>query len=315
MKRLSLIVLLIAAIGLAAPERVDSQMGRRGGGGGMKGRFGGGMQKRGGGGPGGSGGQRPSPEVIGAFSPVRSNLDHMRGKGFIATGLKAVYPVDLKCLVMNSPFGSDTRGDGSFRSDKFYGGYHGGMDIPAPEGTPIFAVADGRVIHKKEGRGIGGIGIFLQHSPEDTGLSAWTYTEYKHLREKPDIEIGQRVKMGEVIARAGTTGTTGGYYGPFGYSHLHLSAFFSPSSEYKSKRIFIPVKGEWLDPLALYKGGAQILGIKSASRRAKNREIRLQDHRRKDRSRGHKGCLAVCLQAEVGGGEGFISRTSHKPSA
>ncbi|MBT3351701.1 MAG: M23 family metallopeptidase [Nitrospinaceae bacterium] len=253
MKRLSLIVLLIAALGFAAPWSADAQMGRRGRGGGMKGGFGGGMKKRGG--PGGLGGERPSPEIIGAFSPMNADLDHMRARGFVATGLQAVYPEGLECQVMDSAFGVDTRGDGSFRSDKFYNGYHGGMDIPAPEGTPILAVADGQVIRKKEGIGIGGVGVILQHSPDDTGLGVWTYTEYKHLREMPDIEIGQRVKMGEIIARAGTTGTTGGYYGAFGHSHLHLTAFFSPVSEYKSKRIFVPVKGEWLDPLALYKGG------------------------------------------------------------
>ena len=241
MKRLSLLVLLVAAICLAAVDSADSQRGRRGMGGG-------GMKKKG---PGG----RPSPEIIGAFSPKMADLDHMRAKGFVETGLVPVYPKNADCLIMNSPFGSDSRGDGSFRTQKYYNGYHGGMDIPAPEGTPILAVAAGRVIQKKEGEGIGGIGMMLQHSPEDTGLGVWTYTEYKHLREMPDLEIGQRVEMGEVIAPSGDTGTQGGYYGLLGHAHLHFTAFFSPGNKYIAKRIFVPLKGEWMDPMALYKGG------------------------------------------------------------
>ncbi len=195
-----------------------------------------------------------SPEEIGAFSPIMSELGAMKARGFFSTGLKPVYPKAAECPAVTSPFASRSRGDGSWRNDRFYNGYHGGMDIPAEEGTPVLAVAGGKVIRKKEGMGIGGVGILLQHSPEDTGLPAWIYTEYKHLREMPDIAIGQRVKMGEVIAHAGATGTTGGHYGPLGHSHLHLTAFFAPGSEFRAKRIFVPKDGQWLDPLALFRG-------------------------------------------------------------
>jgi hypothetical protein len=44
----------------------------------------------------------------------------------------------------------------------------------------------------------------LQHAPEDTGLGVWTYTEYKHIQELPPLTIGQRVAMGEPIARVVT---------------------------------------------------------------------------------------------------------------
>jgi len=197
---------------------------------------------------------RPSPGIIGAFSPRRADLDHMKARGFFPTGLRPVYPEKAECLPVNSLFGSQQRGDGSWRNERFYNGYHGGMDIPATIGTPILAVADGTVIRKKEGMGIGGIGVTLQHSPEDTGLTRWIYTEFKHLREMPDVSLGQRIQMGEVLAYSGDTGTKGGYYGDLGHSHLHLTAYSSPSPKYKSKRIFVPLKGEWMDPLALYRG-------------------------------------------------------------
>ncbi len=165
--------------------------------------------------------------LMGAFSPRRADLDQMRERGFLETGLKPVYPKGAECLKVTSPFGSGTRSDGSARTRKFYNGYHGGTDIPAKEGTPILAIADGKVVHKVEGMGIGGIGIILQHRPQDTGLDAWTYTEYKHLTEMPSFPIGHQIRMGEVIDQAGTSGTTGGYYGAAGFSHLHLAAFYS----------------------------------------------------------------------------------------
>lgn len=194
-----------------------------------------------------------APDVIGAFFAMHADLEHMRAKGFLPTGLKPVYPADAACPVMDSMFATTVRGDGSPRSRRFFQGYHGGADIPVPEGTPILAIADGTLVHKNEGRNIGGIGVVLQHAPEDTGLPVWTYTEYKHLIELPALEIGARVKRGQVLAKAGLTGTTGGHYGEDGHSHLHLAAYLSPGKDYRGKVAFIPVDGQWMDPLALYR--------------------------------------------------------------
>lgn len=195
------------------------------------------------------------PETIGAFFPQRSNIESMRRRGFLATGLRPIYPADAKCLEANSFFADTTRGDGSTRSSRFYVGYHGGLDIPAPEGTPIIAVADGAVVHLSEGGSIGGIGVVVQHAPQDTGFPVWVYTEYKHLREMPSLKIGQKVKMGEVIARAGKTGTVGTpAYGAAGHSHLHLTAWYGASDKYRPGRMLIPLDGYWMDPLALFRG-------------------------------------------------------------
>ena len=194
-------------------------------------------------------------ETIGAFFPQRSNIESMRRRGFFATGLRPIYPAAAKCLEANSFFADTTRGDGSTRNSRFYVGYHGGLDIPAPEGTPILAVADGTVVHKHEGGGIGGIGIMLRHAPEDTGFPAWVYTEYKHLREMPDLDLDRRVKMGEIVGHAGKTGTVGSRaYGGAGHSHLHLSAWYAPGDKYRPGRILIPLGGYWMDPLALFRG-------------------------------------------------------------
>ena len=134
---------------------------------------------------------------------------------------------------------------------------HAGLDIPAPEGTPILAIADGVVVAKKEETpdGIGGIGIIVQHAPADTGYSVWLYTRYKHLKEMPALEIGERVKLGQKIAATGTSGTSGRYSGSGGHSHLHLDLFVSPDDKYfSSEVVFFPINGQVADPLAIFRG-------------------------------------------------------------
>ena len=241
---LGVLVLCTAA---AAP---DTSAQRRGGGGGMGGGgMGGGM--RGGDGASEEGG--PSPEIAGAFIPMRATLQHMEARGFLATGLAAVYPENAACLPIVSPFASPTRHDGSRRSPRFYQGLHGGADIAAPAGTPLIAIADGTVVHKSVGENIGGIGLMLQHAPADTGLGVWLYTEYKHLKEESGLEIGSRVRLGDKVGEAGNTGTTGGRaYGEEGFYHLHWTAFASDGPDYKAMRMFIPVGGRWIDPLAVF---------------------------------------------------------------
>jgi murein DD-endopeptidase MepM/ murein hydrolase activator NlpD len=194
------------------------------------------------------------PAIAAAFMPLFANRQAMAERGFFATGLVPVYPEAADCLHVESPFASARRSDGSIRSNRFYGGLHGGMDIPAPDGTPLLAVADGTVIHLSEGGGnIGGLSLILQHAPKDTGLGVWIYTEYKHIRELPDFAIGTRVRRGQRIAETGNTGTTSGHFGDEGLDHLHLTAFWSAGPEFNIGRMLIPVGGQWMDPLAIFR--------------------------------------------------------------
>lgn len=174
------------------------------------------------------------------------------------SGLQPSFPAHVRCPQIASPYGSQTRYDGSYRPQSALGGYHGGIDISLAEGTPLLALAAGTVVSKGEGGMMEGIYLWLRHSPEDTGLHYWVYSKYQHLESLPELEIGAKVAVGQAIARSGRTGTVGGHYGASGYPHLHLGTGRSPSGdasvgsrgEARGLRLF--------DPLALYQATVTI---------------------------------------------------------
>jgi len=132
------------------------------------------------------------------------------------------------------------------------GGYHGGIDITLVEGTPLLALAAGTIVSKGEGAMLEGIYLWLRHSPEDTGLAYWVYSKYQHLESFPELEVGAKVAMGQMVARSGKTGTVGKHYGISGYPHLHLTTrkssggveWVGPRGETRGLPLF--------DPLAIY---------------------------------------------------------------
>jgi len=84
---------------------------------------------------------------------------------------------------------------------------HSGLDIAAPEGTPIVAVDDGEVLKAYwNNDGYGGL-IILDHP---SGYQTW----YAHL-DGFDVEKGDHVSRGQIIAEMGSTGYSTG-------AHLHF---------------------------------------------------------------------------------------------
>lgn len=84
--------------------------------------------------------------------------------------------------------------------------FHSGIDMPAPAGTPIKAVADGKVYHMSSNSSYGNLTI-LEHRDE-------IYTYYGH-QSLQRVHEGDKVKAGDVIGDVGTTGKSTG-------NHLHF---------------------------------------------------------------------------------------------
>jgi len=84
-------------------------------------------------------------------------------------------------------------------------GQHSGTDMAAPSGTPILAAATGRIAWAGA-MPIRGNSVLVDHG-------AGVVTGYHHLLEW-NVEVGQRVEAGEIIAKMGSTGFSTG-------PHLH----------------------------------------------------------------------------------------------
>jgi murein DD-endopeptidase MepM/ murein hydrolase activator NlpD len=84
--------------------------------------------------------------------------------------------------------------------------FHGGIDIAAPSGTEVHAVADGTVVFAGA-RGRAGNVVEVRHDDD-------LVTTYGHL-DRTLVKAGQRIAPGEALA---TVGSTGRATGP----HLHF---------------------------------------------------------------------------------------------
>jgi hypothetical protein len=196
----------------------------------------------------------PAARTANRFHPLHAAREEMQERGLIPTGLRPMVPTGYACPEASSFFGARTRGDGSLRDTRFYHGYHSGLDIPVPIGTPILAVARGVVVFEDDGTGdgIAGIQLIIQHAPRNTGLRLWLYSVYKHLAEPSPLQLGEIVEVGQVVGRVGQPG--GEHYAEKEGPHVHLTMFGSPVRDYVADRMFGPRAGFWVDPLALFRG-------------------------------------------------------------
>lgn len=109
-----------------------------------------------------------------------------------AQGARFIWPVDVG--VLYSGFGIRQ------------GVRHDGIDLGAPEGTPVRAAGDGEVIYVGSDKAFGNL-VILRHDDR-------LVTVYAH-NQQVLVAIGQRVKRGQVIAQLGQTGRSEG-------PHLHF---------------------------------------------------------------------------------------------
>ncbi len=172
-------------------------------------------------------------------------------RGLFETGLWASFPDGLNCRSIDEAWAI------SYTHKRNRESYHGGIDMPAPFGTPIVAAAAGTVIAKYDGeRSYRGIEITLRHTPAESGLPVFVYTQYAHFDAMPEVEVGERVARGEVLGPTGNSGIapkrrrSGRERRPA----IHFAVWFSESPHYHvGRRNVIPANGRWMDPVALYR--------------------------------------------------------------
>lgn len=76
--------------------------------------------------------------------------------------------------------------------------FHQGVDIYCPEGTPLVAIADGKVVSSYYSGGIG-YTVIIYHGD---GI----FSEYHHMCQYAVVGVGETVYQGEVVGYSGQTG-------------------------------------------------------------------------------------------------------------
>lgn len=93
------------------------------------------------------------------------------------------------------------------KGDRWSAGHHQGVDFPCKVGTKILAVADGKVVGIASwGPAFGAHSVVVKHGK-------W-YAMYAHC-SKNLVKVGDKVKIGQVIALSGAEGNVTG-------PHLHF---------------------------------------------------------------------------------------------
>jgi murein DD-endopeptidase MepM/ murein hydrolase activator NlpD len=116
----------------------------------------------------------------------------------------------------------------TYNQSRSEGRTHHAIDIHAPRGTPVIAVADG-VVRKLHSGSRGGLAIYLM---DDDGTTRYYYAHLDGYAQ--GLHEGQRVERGEVIGYVGDTGNAS----PGDY-HLHFSVAIldSPSRWWEGENL------------------------------------------------------------------------------
>jgi Peptidase family M23 len=200
-------------------------------------------------------------------------------RGLFPTGLQPRFAPEARCRAIDEHYAIN------YTYKRGRESYHGGIDMPAPFGTPIVAAAAGTVVGVYDGEGsFRGKELILRHTPEDTGIPLYIYTVYGHFERTPKFQVSNRVRMGEVLGPTGNSGQTphrggggrrggggsgtrGGFAGKRDQSGpggggggggrrpaIHFAVYYSASPKYAAlPHIVIPADAYWMDPVALYR--------------------------------------------------------------
>jgi len=177
------------------------------------------------------------------------NVMIQKARGVIETGSTPAFLKGANCPEIDSEKWAI---DYSYKRGK--DALHKGIDIPQPRGAPIRAVADGVVVGRFLNDGNKkGIEIMLRHTPQQSGLAFWTYSQYTHLQEMSPLPIGARVKMGDEIGKTSNTGKMGKRVRR---DALHFAVLYSTHPQWSNDGVVVtPKDGYFMDPVAFYRLG------------------------------------------------------------
>lgn len=146
------------------------------------------------------GGNTTSPKT-----PQKTDLK--KNSGYIPTKPQLCYPMDNSTYTRTSGYGER------------WGSFHAGIDLAAPEGTPIYAAADGVIIEGKDRTNVQGFGSWIWLDAQKSVGKDFIYGHVKHSGIL--VKAGDRVHKGQKI---GVVGNEGQSTGP----HLHFEVWSSP---------------------------------------------------------------------------------------
>ncbi|MCB1736350.1 MAG: peptidoglycan DD-metalloendopeptidase family protein [Gammaproteobacteria bacterium] len=178
-----------------------------------------------------------------------------KDRGLFETGLRPVWPGDVDCPGIDEWYAKD------YTNKRPKEAYHSGIDLPVPFGTPVLAAMSGEIVAVYAGESNArGFEVMIRHTPEESGLPLYVYTGYTHFESKPDVSVGQRVRMGDVLGTTGNTGLLGcetmgkDCRGRSRRPALHFDVRYSENPKYyDSGSVLVPFDGYWMDPNALYR--------------------------------------------------------------
>lgn len=173
-------------------------------------------------------------------------------RGLFPTGLRPTFPDGFVCHGIDEPFAKDYSGSRGREA------YHGGIDMPANYGTPMLAIANGMVLTNVDPQmSARGKEVIIRHTPEDTGIPLYIYSQYAHLDERSALKPGARVKMGDVVGPTGNSGSMplNSKAGAMRRPAIHFAIWFSDKPDYAidPQGNVVPKDGWWMDPTAVYR--------------------------------------------------------------
>jgi murein DD-endopeptidase MepM/ murein hydrolase activator NlpD len=140
-------------------------------------------------------------------SPLPAGWRATKTKRVAVTGINFILPIEQSKFWLSSFFGPRKKPSGAW-------GFHYGIDMAAPRGTPVKSAATGIVEHAGRGAGYGNM-VMIKHD-------AVYKTRYAHL-DTIAVKVGQKVTVGQKIGTVGDTGFT--RKSGKDASHLHFELY------------------------------------------------------------------------------------------